>query len=305
MRILGLGYIGVASRTLDGWNELAGDIFGMQVIESAAGSPVRLRLDERTWRIAIYPSERDEILYLGWELDGPKALDAALMELTAAGVSFSEADIDTCDERRVSRMAIVIDPEGFRHELFIGHEREPNTFRSGRPISGFVAGREGMGHAVLVLPEVTDAMRHFATQVLGFSVVSLARSRAQDGRVRTIEFYRCNHRSHCLAFISSGDAKGLSHVCVEVASLSDVGIAWDMVQDRGVPVKMTLGCHTLDNVLSFYVRSPGGFDIEYSLGGDYFEEDEELTQRISRPSIWGHKIMIKGWGSAVASTEKA
>ncbi|HBZ72441.1 MAG TPA: glyoxalase, partial [Deltaproteobacteria bacterium] len=60
-----------------------------------------------------------------------------------------------------------MDPFGFRHELAWGQLARPSSFRPGRAISGFVTGRGGLGHAVLIVPDLERAQA-FYTGVLGF-----------------------------------------------------------------------------------------------------------------------------------------
>jgi extradiol dioxygenase len=150
---------------------------------------------------------------------------------------------------------------------------------------------------------VTDALRPFATEVLGFKVFAGYRTTGARGEILGLEFYRCNPRSHCIAYIPAGDLKGLTHICVEVKSLDDVGRAWDMVQERGIPIKMSLGRHTMDNMVSFYIRSPGGFEFEYGAGGDLLDDATFVMRKPNQAEVWGHKFMLKGWGSTVKSVD--
>jgi len=120
-----------------------------------------------------------------------------------------------------------------------------------------------------------------------------------NGQILGLEFYRCNARSHCMAYIPSGISRGLTHIGIEVHSLDDVGRAWDMVQERGIPIKMTLGRHTMDNLVSFYIRSPSGFEFEYGAGGDLLDDASFIMQKPNKAEVWGHKFMLEGWGSTV------
>ncbi len=53
------------------------------------------------------------------------------------------------------------------------------------------------------------------------------------------------------------------HIMVEVDTLDAVGQALDRVMKDGFSVSSTLGRHTNDKMVSFYVRAPGGWDIEF------------------------------------------
>jgi hypothetical protein len=56
---------------------------------------------------------------------------------------------------------------------------------------------------------------------------------------------------------------------------------------QGFKMKRHLGRHPNDQVLSFYVATPAGFDLE--LGGDGIEIGHEWQVRTyDRISLWGH-----------------
>jgi len=299
MDIRSLGYIGFDTVAVDAWLTLAPEVFGFQLIPRGADGTLYLKMDDRAWRIALRPGETDELSYLGWELRGRIEFDLAVEELRAAGVIVTLAEADLTASRRVSQMAYFFDPAGFRHEVFYGQEFEPGSFLPGRAISGFVAERLGLGHAVLTVPVVTDELRDFAVRILGFKVFAGYRTVGPNGQILGLEFYRCNARSHCMAYIPSGISRGLTHIGIEVHSLDDVGRAWDMVQERGIPIKMTLGRHTMDNLVSFYIRSPSGFEFEYGAGGDLLDDASFIMQKPNKAEVWGHKFMLEGWGSTV------
>ena len=53
---------------------------------------------------------------------------------------------------------------------------------------------------------------------------------------------------------------------------------------------MTLGRHPNDRMVSFYVRSPSGFEIEYGWGALEVGEEWTVTQ-YDAVSVWGHKMV--------------
>ena len=50
-----------------------------------------------------------------------------------------------------------------------------------------------------------------------------------------------------------------------------------------------IGRHPNDRMLSFYSRSPSGFDVEFGCGGTVIDDDTWAVQEISRASLWGHQ----------------
>jgi len=67
-----------------------------------------------------------------------------------------------------------------------------------------------------------------------------------------------------------------------------VGYALDRARDNGIPVTMGLGKHTNDRMISFYVRSPGGFEVEFGYDGVAIDEHWRITRHTSASS-WGHR----------------
>jgi hypothetical protein len=71
----------------------------------------------------------------------------------------------------------------------------------------------------------------------------------------------CNRRTRCFAYIGISSMRSVQHICIEANRLDDVGRAYDLVQERNLPITLSLGRHTMDTLPSFCLRSPSGFDI--------------------------------------------
>jgi 3,4-dihydroxy-9,10-secoandrosta-1,3,5(10)-triene-9,17-dione 4,5-dioxygenase len=60
----------------------------------------------------------------------------------------------------------------------------------------------------------------------------------------------------------------------------------------------TLGRHVNDKMLSFYMKTPGGFDIEFGCEGMQVEDDHDWIARESTAvSLWGHDFSIGSYGN--------
>lgn len=80
-------------------------------------------------------------------------------------------------------------------------------------------------------------------------------------------FFHCNPRHHTLAFYAARAPKQLQHFMLQLTSSDDVGATFDLGQGRGMPIARGLGRYTNDHMVSFYLRTPSGFEVEYGWGG--------------------------------------
>ena len=78
------------------------------------------------------------------------------------------------------------------------------------------------------------------------------------------------------------------HLMMEVDTLDAVGQALDRVNKLGFSISSTLGRHTNDKMVSFYVRAPGGWDIEFGTEGMLVDESHFTAEEITADSYWGH-----------------
>lgn len=76
---------------------------------------------------------------------------------------------------------------------------------------------------------------------------------------------------------------------LQVQSIDDLGVAYDLCQDHGVPINRGLGRHTNDHMVSFYVRTPSGFEVEYGWGARTVDDRTWQVQMHHSGSIWGHR----------------
>lgn len=284
-KVSGLGYIGINATDTGAWRRFLTDYFGMQLASRSDGV-LEARMDDWHRRFAIYPSDSDGAAYYGWEVPDFGSLDALQAKLEQHGVPVSAATPAELAERKVLRMIHFTDPHmGFRVELFVGPTVEQDAFQPSRGIAGYNTGELGLGHIVVVAKEYEKATQ-FYCDVLGFKISDYI-----IWEDKNAAFLHCNPRHHSIAIMnefgpfSSGD---LNHIMVEAKSIDDVGRAWDMVQDKGEPIILTMGRHTNDHTQSFYVATPSGFGMEYGHGGRHVHEDWPIGL-YDAPQFWGHR----------------
>jgi 3,4-dihydroxy-9,10-secoandrosta-1,3,5(10)-triene-9,17-dione 4,5-dioxygenase len=290
-----LGYLRIESADVAAWREFGVRVLGMTEGRGPEAGAVYLRMDDFPARLVIVPGSRDRLVATGWEVAGAAALAAVRRALADAGVAVKAAAPEELAGRRVTEMLRFDDPAGNAVEVFSGAalEHRPAVSPYG---NRFVTGDMGLGHVVLPVPGAADAALAFYTDVLGFRLRDSMRMPAellggQPGDPPVwFRFLGCCRRHHSLALAPLPAEAGIVHLMVEVASLDDVGRALDRCTRRGAPVSASLGRHANDLMVSFYVRTPGGFDIEYGTDGRLVDDATWVSRETTAVSLWGHSF---------------
>jgi 3-methylcatechol 2,3-dioxygenase len=282
-----LGYIGIAASDLGAWESFARDVCGFGV-EAVDGTLV-CRLDERARRIVVVPEGGDDLAFAGFEVDTDAELDQRVAGLRNAGVAVSAGSDAEAALRGVTRFFRFTDPNGAPFELAVGARAAGVAFSSPLVPNGFVTGDGGLGHIVLATTE-RPASERFCVDFLGAALSDHITDQAGPLRI-TVGFLHLNPRHHSIAYAGLPMVlpKRLNHFMVEAASLEDVGLAYDRARAAGVPISRTLGQHPNDRMVSFYCRTPCGFDLEFGWGGLRIEAAPWTPGRYERFSTWGHQ----------------
>ena len=303
-RIASLGYLRIESPDVAAWREFGVKVLGM--VEGRGPDPgaLYLRMDEFPARLVIVPGEADRLLASGWEVTGADMLDEVTVALRDAGVPAKDGTDAELADRRVARLLRFDDPAGNALEVFCGAalEHRPAVSPYG---NRFITGDLGLGHVVLPVPEEEPALR-FYTEVLGFRLRDSIRMAPElfgrpPGPPLWMRFLGCNPRHHSLALAPFPAPAGIVHLMIEVTALDDVGRTLDRCARRRAPVSATLGRHANDLMVSFYVRTPGGFDVEYGTGGRLVDDRTWVTRETTAISLWGHRFGGPDGGSAGAA----
>jgi 2,3-dihydroxybiphenyl 1,2-dioxygenase len=288
------GYIGVTSSDLDAWREFASAGLGLQVAVQSDAERLLLRIDERTWRIAVEPGD-DAVAYIGWEVASPAELARLEARLKAAGVVV-ERDDKLAARRMVDELLTCTDPGGNHLEFFCSARVASEPFISPHGVSFVTSDRApgdlGFGHVVVTFEDMERA-RAFYFDLLGFKLSDICLLG------EPWVFAHVNPRHHSLAF---GPAPGPSifhHFMLEVTDLDMVGLALDRLTAVSAPMATTLGRHTNDLMFSFYVRTPSGFEVEYGCQGRKIDDMTWMSSTYESPSVWGHKPIAAGSTAAV------
>ena len=193
-------------------------------------------------------------------------------------------------------MIIFDDPAGNTLEVFHGAALEHRRVVSPYGHS-FVTGDQGLGHVVLTCDDDKAALE-FYRDVLGFTLRDSMRlppqavGREEGDEIPWLRFLGCNPRHHSLAFLPMPNATGIVHLMVEVGDADDVGLCLDRALRRKVPMSASLGRHVNDLMLSFYMKTPGGFDVEFGCEGRQVDDGDWVARESTAVSLWGHDFTV-------------
>jgi 3,4-dihydroxy-9,10-secoandrosta-1,3,5(10)-triene-9,17-dione 4,5-dioxygenase len=286
----------IGATDMAAWREYGLKILGMIEGKGVDAESLYLRMDDFPARLVIVPNDTDRLLVSGWETANAAELQDIRDRLSAAGVPFKEGTAEQLKDRRVVEMIAFEDTSGNSLEVFHGAALEHRRIVS--PYGHrFVTGEQGLGHVVLTTDD-DDASLRFYRDVLGFKLRDSMRlppqmvGRPADGDPAWLRFLGCNPRHHSLAFLPLPNPTGIVHLMLEVENSDDVGLCLDRALRKKVKMSATLGRHVNDEMLSFYMKTPGGFDIEFGCEGLEVEDENWIARESTAVSLWGHDFTV-------------
>jgi 2,3-dihydroxybiphenyl 1,2-dioxygenase len=295
-----LGYVLVESPRVSDWKRLAADAIGMAV---AADSPnlIAFRTDAHARRLIVSRSAQEDVA-LGWEIDRPAALETILRRLAARRISVEEIGGEEAALRGVERLWRFIGPKRQRFELFTEPLREAAEPQLRN--KGFVTGERGLGH-VAITSRNPKAMIAFWREIFDAKVSDHIEARISGVNLR-MTFLRVNSRHHSVAIAGTKGlamdpfATKIQHLEMQVTTLDDVSAAFTRCRQLGFKIAMSVGQHTNDRDVSFYVVTPSGFYFE--LGWSPSEDEGEHWPEVVHHgiSVWGHKPLDQTIGDQLA-----
>lgn len=296
MSIRSLGYMRIEATDMAAWRVFGLKVLGMVEGSGACEGALYLRMDDFPARMVIVPGDQDRLLASGWECTNAEALQDVRRRLEAEGTPYKEATAAELADRRVDEMISFSDPSGNGLEVFHGaalqHRRVVSPYGH-----RFITEEQGLGHVVLSTTDDAEAL-HFYRDVLGFRLRDSMRlppqmvGRPADGAPAWLRFFGCNPRHHSLAFLPMPTPTGIVHIMIEVGSSDDVGLCLDRAYRRKVPMAATLGRHVNDKMLSFYMKSPSGFQVEFGCEGLTVDDDDWIARESTAVSLWGHDFTV-------------
>lgn len=306
MAIRSLGYIGFGAPDPSVWFAYATEILGLMPARACAGEDwgipmmpgsgpkstgsgvaddgtVYLKMDEWQWRIAIHPDPTNRgIRYIGLEVADRFDLEDHITRLNAAGHECHAGTPAEAAARSVTGIAFTRDPCGNAVELFFGPVID-RKFVSPLGME-FLAGPLGIGHVNLLTAKFLAEATEFYERTLGLRMSDYI----HFGGGNSANFYACNARHHSIGLLKVANAIGVHHLMLEVNNVDNVLQCLERVTDAGIKVTSTLGRHVNDNMLSFYMQSPFGFEVEIGFDGRLID-DRWTPNQFVEGDIWGHR----------------
>ncbi|HEY5847857.1 MAG TPA: VOC family protein, partial [Microlunatus sp.] len=167
--VIALGYVGLTAPDLPAFEEFSQSVLGMQVAPRSGADRLRLRVDERAWRISVEPGPGG-LAFAGWEVASGVELDRLAARLDELGIATKE-DTALAKERGVNGLLLCQDPDDNQLEFFHGAYIPRDPFCSPlarRFVTGYqTPGDLGLGHIGMMFLD-QPAARAFYMDVLGF-----------------------------------------------------------------------------------------------------------------------------------------
>lgn len=189
--------------------------------------------------------------------------------------------------RGVERLARFAGPKGLVHEV----STRPRLAANPRP-GRFVTGAGGFGHIALTTT-TPHQLRAYYDTVFDARLTDLIDETISGVKLK-IRFLRVNERHHSVAIAATQRLRvnpvrtRIQHLNVQVAALDDVLASYQRVTELGFRMALSVGQHTNDRELSYYARTPSGF--EWEVGWNPIVVDESTWQPSTHAgiSVWGH-----------------
>ena len=261
-----LGYLGLSVSDLGAWKEFGAEILAMEIADGGTEGFCQLRADYWHRRIDLIGDGDDNIAYFGLRVAGREEFALMQEQLNAAGIGFRVGTVEEAEERKVTEILKLTDPDGYNVEIFHGPCVERHKpFHPGRRMHHrYLLGNAGLGHIVIGQKDVEAAYQFYkALGMRGDVEYPNREGGTKDGPT----FMTCNERDHTIAF-GMGDEHRIYHLGLQFESFDDFGFTYDIAMERGVGFFFHPGRHSNDNMVSFYIHTPSDWLIEMGWGGN-------------------------------------
>ncbi|MER7458006.1 VOC family protein [Micromonospora sp. NPDC126480] len=284
-----LGYLCIETSRFGDWRRFGADGVGLHVDELDRDR-MRFRLDDHECRFLLQRGPAEDVTTVGWHVDDHEAFDDIVARITARGVSVEQGHDEEAALRGVQRLVRFPGPKGLIQELYTTPVTTTAPLRM--QASGFVTGDAGMGH-IAITSRRPDAIHRYYDNLLDARLSDYIVETISAVRFR-IRFLRLNGRHHSVAVANTEGLRidpirtAIQHLNTQVATVDDMTTSYQRLKQLGFTMALGIGQHTNDKELSYYVRTPSGF--EWEVGWNPITVDEATWEPTTHQgiSIWGH-----------------
>jgi 2,3-dihydroxybiphenyl 1,2-dioxygenase len=284
-----LGYVVIETENFADWRRFGTDAIGMH-LDDLGPQAIRFRLDDHQCRFLLRRGPAEDVTAIGWHIDDHATFEQILARVADRGVPVAEGTPDEAALRGVERLWRFPGPKGLVQEIFTtpAFATAPLSMRSG----GFVTGEGGMGHIALTTTKPSQ-LRGYYNTVFDARLTDYIDETISGVKMK-IRFMRVNHRHHSVAIAATQGLRidpirtRVQHLNIQVANLDDMTQSYQRVKQLGFAMALSVGQHTNDRELSYYARTPSGF--EWEVGWNPITVDESTWEPTTHQgiSIWGH-----------------
>ncbi|MET7474623.1 VOC family protein [Streptomyces sp. NPDC005648] len=284
-----LGYIVIETNRFTDWQRFGTDAIGMHH-DALSRDLMRFRLDDQECRFLLRRGPAEDVVATGWHIDDHTAFEQIEARIRAHGVPLTAGTDEEAKLRGVERLLRFPGPKGITQEIYTTPVTSAEPLRM--LASGFVTGDSGMGHIALTSTKPTQIRSYFNT-VFDARLTDYIDETISGVKLK-IRFLRVNERHHSVAIATT---RGLpidpirtrvQHLNIQAANLDDVAQSYQRVHELGFDMALSVGQHTNDRELSYYARTPSGF--EWEVGWNPIVVDETTWEPTTHQgiSVWGH-----------------
>ncbi|WP_329351992.1 VOC family protein [Streptomyces sp. NBC_01261] len=284
-----LGYVVIETNRFTDWRRFGTDAIGMHH-DALTPELMRFRLDDQECRFLLRRGPAEDVVAIGWHLDDHATFEQIEARVRAHGVPLAVGTDEEAALRGVERLLRFPGPKGMTQEIYTSPVKSAEPLRM--LASGFVTGDSGMGHVALTSTRPTQIRGYFNT-VFDARLTDYIDETISGVKLK-IRFLRVNERHHSIAVAAT---RGLpidpvptrvQHLNIQTATLDDVAQSYRRVHELGFDMALSVGQHTNDRELSYYARTPSGFEWEVGWNPVLIDEATWEPSTHQGISVWGH-----------------
>jgi catechol-2,3-dioxygenase len=286
IKVVKLGFLGLNVVKHDEMRHHYGRILGLAPTADTGAGEAYFACGNEHHAVALFRADQPGHRHIGLELDEQQSLDDALKALTVTGIRGS---IQSDRFHGLDRVVELHDPDGYTVYLY------RKMAQSGTPFGEVGIAPRKLGHVAMHAGDA-KASTDFFTNYLGF--------RWSDWMADFFVFLRCNADHHTLNFMTS-PRRGMFHAAFEVADVSQIGRACDILGTHGIPLIWGPGRHGVGHNIFTYHHDPDGNIVEVFADMDrisderlgYFDPRPHHQDFPQRPKVWPRELVAANmWG---------